>query len=151
MVATMSDRKEPLTVLLVEDNAADIMLMEEVIADYGIDVNLHVVTDGVAAIDYLKQHGEYSDAPRPNLVILDLNLPKKHGLEVLAEIKDDHSLKQIPVLVMSTSSSPQDVVRSYQLHANCFVRKPHDLETFSRVVKAIDHYWLEIATLPPNE
>ncbi len=98
MVATLSDRKEPLTVLLVEDNAADIMLMEEVIA----------------------------------------------------EVKDDHSLNLIPVLVMSTSSSPQDVVRSYQLHANCFVRKPHDLETFSRVVKAIDHYWLEIVTLPPN-
>ena len=138
------------TVLLVEDNVADIVLMEEVIADHGINVDLQVVTDGAAAIDFLRQIGEHQAAPRPDLVILDLNLPKKHGLEVLAEVTKDDDLKTIPVLVMSTSNSPQDVARSYELHANCFVRKPNDLAMFNKVIDAIEHYWLEIATLPPR-
>lgn len=150
MVMALADAQRLPTVLLVEDNIADIVLMEEVLAESSIDVDLHTVTDGAAAIDFLRQVGEHSGAPRPDLIILDLNLPKKHGLEVLADVKGDEKLKLIPVLVMSTSNSPQDVARSYELHANCFVRKPKDLNMFSKVVNAIDHYWLEIATLPPH-
>ncbi len=150
MVAAFSNKRPTPVVLLVEDSAADIVLMRTVFEERGIDVNLQVVTDGAAAADYLHQVAGHEDAPRPDLIILDLNLPKKHGLEVLADIKASDRLKLIPVLVMSTSDSPQDVERSYELQANCFIRKPGDLERYNEVLEAINHYWLNVATLPPG-
>ena len=112
--------------------------------------NLHWVTDGVEALDFLKQRGKYAKAPRPDIILLDLNLPKKDGREVLSEIKQDQSLRAIPVVILTTSAAEEDVLRSYDLHANCYVTKPVDLEKFIVVVQSIDRFWLSVVTLPPG-
>ena len=135
-------------VLLVEDSPGDVRLTQEAFKDAKVHINLHVASDGAKAMAFLKQEGEYATAPRPDLVLLDLNLPKKDGREVLEEIKESPTLKSIPVVILTTSSSEADIMRSYLLHANCYITKPVGLEGFLKVVKSIDNFWLSVVKLP---
>ncbi len=135
-------------ILLIEDNPGDARLTQEALNDGKIKNNLHIVYDGVEATDFLFRRNEYQNAPRPDLIILDLNLPKKNGLEVLAEIKADPGLKSIPVIVLTISKAEEDIVRSYNLHANCFLIKPIDLNQFFEVVRSIEDFWLSLVKLP---
>ena len=138
-------------ILLVEDNPADIRLTREAFRERQLsDAHVHVVKDGVEAINFLTQQGQYADAPRPNLILLDLNLPRKDGREVLAEIKRSPELRRIPVVILTTSQSEADVLRTYDLHANCFITKPVDLNRFLDVVKAVEDFWLSAVTLPTS-
>jgi len=132
----------------VEDNPGDVRLTQEVLRDGKVRNNMSVAKDGVEAVKFLRQTGEYAGAPRPDIILLDLNLPKKDGREVLADIKTDHDLKNIPVVVLTTSSAEQDIVRSYDLHANCYITKPVDLDQFIRVIRSIEDFWLTIVKLP---
>ncbi len=138
-------------ILLVEDNPGDVRLTREVLNDGRVRNNMSVVMDGVDAISFLQQTGEYAGAPRPDIILLDLNLPKKDGREVLAEIKADSNLKHIPVVVLTTSSAEQDIFRSYDLHANCYITKPVDLDQFIKVMRSIEDFWLTIVKLPRGE
>jgi two-component system, chemotaxis family, response regulator Rcp1 len=138
-------------ILLVEDNPGDVRLTQEALKEGKVRNAMYVVNDGVEALAFLRREGPYADASHPDLILLDLNLPKKGGLEVLSEIKADDDLKRIPVVILTTSQAEQDIVRSYNLHANAFVTKPVDLEQFIVVVKSIEDFWLEIVKLPPNE
>ncbi|MEA3281231.1 MAG: response regulator [Euryarchaeota archaeon] len=138
-------------ILLVEDNPGDVRLTQEVLKDGKVQNNMQVVKDGVDAIAFLRQTGEYAGAPRPDIILLDLNLPKKDGREVLADIKADPDLKNIPVVVLTTSSAEQDIFRSYDLHANCYITKPVDLDQFIRVIRSIEDFWLTIVKLPRGE
>jgi two-component system response regulator len=142
---------EPVEVLLVEDSPADVRLTQEALKEEKLFIRLNVVPDGVEAMAYLRREGKYANAARPDLILLDLNLPKKDGREVLKEIKSDQKLKVIPVVVLTISRTEEDVARSYDLHANCFITKPIDLNQFSRVVKTIQEFWLTIVKLPPKE
>lgn len=135
-------------VLLVEDSPGDVRLTQEVFRDISKSVNLHVATDGVEAMAFLRREGVYADAPRPDFILLDLNLPKMDGREVLAQIKDDDSLKTIPTVILTTSDAEVDVVKSYELHANCFLKKPVQLDEFESVVRDINRYWMTTARLP---
>jgi two-component system, chemotaxis family, response regulator Rcp1 len=135
-------------ILLVEDNPGDVRLTEEALKDGKILNNLNVVPDGSAAMAFLRREGVYATAPRPELILLDLNLPKKDGREVLAEIKKDEDLKCIPVVILTSSAAEQDIVKSYSLHANCYITKPVDLDQFIGVVKSIEHFWLSVVRLP---
>jgi two-component system, chemotaxis family, response regulator Rcp1 len=144
----MQTRVTPIEVLLVEDNPADVRLTQEAFRECRIANNLRVVQDGVEAMEYLARRGRYKDAPRPDLVLLDLNLPRKSGREVLEEIKSDRELRRIPVMVLTTSKAEQDLQRAYSLHANCYITKPVDLEQFFDVVRSIEHFWFDIVTLP---
>jgi chemotaxis family two-component system response regulator Rcp1 len=137
-----------LEVLLVEDSPGDVRLTREAFKDAKVHLNLHVASDGVKAMAFLKHEGEYANAPRPDLVLLDLNLPKKDGREVLEEIKANLTLKSIPVVILTTSSSEADILRSYLLHANCYITKPVGLDGFLKVVKSIDNFWLSVVKLP---
>ncbi|MGD9385089.1 MAG: response regulator [Thioalkalispiraceae bacterium] len=138
-------------ILLVEDNPGDVRLTREALKEAKVGNNLHVVEDGVAAMSFLRREAEFSEVPRPDLILLDLNLPKKDGREVLEEIKADNSLKTIPVVVLTTSHAEEDIVRSYDLHANCYVTKPVDLDQFIHIVKSIEDFWLTIVRLPPAD
>ena len=138
----------PIEVLLVEDSPGDVRLTREVFKDAKVHIHLHVASDGARAMAFLNREGEHANAPRPDLVLLDLNLPKKGGREVLEEIKVDPTLKSIPVVVLTTSSSEADILKSYQLHANCYITKPVGLEGFLIVVKSIDNFWLSVVKLP---
>ena len=142
---------EPIEILLVEDNPGDVRLTQEVLNDGKVRNNMSVVKDGVDAVSFLQQTGGYADAPRPDIVLLDLNLPKKDGREVLAEIKADSDLKNIPVVVLTTSGAEQDIVKAYDLHANCYITKPVDLDQFIRVIRSIEDFWLTIVKLPRGE
>ena len=142
---------KPIEILLVEDNPGDADLAREALADSKLNNNLSVVMDGEEAMAYLRRDGKYADAPRPDLVLLDLNLPKKDGREVLAEIKADGDLKRIPVVILTTSRAEEDVLKSYNLHANCYITKPIDLNQFLKVVKSIEDFWLSIVVLPPDK
>ena len=144
-------RATPVEILLVEDNAGDVRLTREALREGKVYNNLHWAKDGVEALEFLKREGMYADAPRPDIILLDLNLPKKDGREVLAVIKGDDQLKQIPVVVLTTSKAEEDVLRSYALHANCYITKPVDLDKFILVVKSIDRVWLTVVTLPPPQ
>ena len=146
----MVERNGPIEILLVEDNPGDVRLTKEALKEGKVYSNLHTVKDGVEAMEFLRRQGKYSSVPRPDIILLDLNLPKKDGREVLQEIKTDETLKRIPVVVLTTSKAEEDVVRTYNLHANCYVTKPVDLEKFMVVVKTIDSFWLTVVTLPPN-
>ncbi|HMM42976.1 MAG TPA: response regulator [Thermomicrobiales bacterium] len=141
---------DPIDILLVEDSPADVDLTREALEDAKVRNTLHVVNDGVAAMEFLRQEGDYADAPRPDLILLDLNLPKKDGREVLADVKADPALRRIPVVVLTTSEAEQDILRSYDLHANCYVTKPVDLEQFISVIKSIEKFWLVIVKLPDD-
>ena len=144
----MVERNGPIEILLVEDNPGDVRLTKEALKEGKVYSNLHTVKDGVEAMEFLRRQGKYKDAPRPDIILLDLNLPRKDGREVLEEIKSDELLKRIPVVVLTTSKAEEDVLRTYNLHANCYVTKPVDLEKFIVVVKSIDAFWLTVVTLP---
>jgi two-component system, chemotaxis family, response regulator Rcp1 len=137
-------------ILLVEDSLADIRLTREALKEAKVVNALHVVQDGMAALAFLHNEGPYAGSPRPDLILLDLNLPKKNGREVLAEIKQDGNLKRIPVVVLTTSRAEEDIVRSYDLHANAYVTKPVGLKQFLDVVRATEEFWLAVVTLPPG-
>jgi CheY-like chemotaxis protein len=141
----------PVEILLVEDNPGDVRLTKEALKEGKVYNNLHWAKDGVEALEFLKREGKHARAPRPDIILLDLNLPKKDGREVLAVIKKDGELKHIPVVVLTTSKADEDVLRSYELHANCYVTKPVDLEKFIQVVQSIDRFWLTVVTLPPAD
>jgi CheY-like chemotaxis protein len=136
-------------ILLVEDNPGDVRLTREALREGKVYNNLHWAKDGVEALEFLRQEGVHADAPRPDIILLDLNLPKKDGREVLLSIKNDERFKQIPVVVLTTSEAEEDVLRSYELHANCYITKPVDLDKFIMVVQSIDRFWLTVVTLPP--
>jgi len=134
----------------VEDNPGDVRLTMEALKEAKVINHLSVAMDGVEALAYLRREGKFSNAPRPELILLDLNLPRKDGREVLAEIKQDPNLKRIPVVVLTTSQAEQDVLRTYDLHANCYINKPVDLDQFIEIVKTIEGFWLSIVQLPPE-
>ncbi|HEY7493495.1 MAG TPA: response regulator [Candidatus Tectomicrobia bacterium] len=138
----------PIEILLVEDNPGDVRLIKEVLREGQVHVSLRVVEDGVEALAFLHRQGPYAHAPRPALILLDLSLPKKNGREVLAEIKNDPHLRRIPVVVFTTSEAEEDVVESYNLHANCYITKPMDLGHFVKVVQSIETFWFTIVQLP---
>jgi two-component system, chemotaxis family, response regulator Rcp1 len=138
----------PIEVLLVEDSPGDVRLTQEAFRDATVRTHLHVVTDGVEAMAFVKRQGEHANAPRPDLILLDLNLPKMDGREVLALIKEDADFKTIPVVVLTTSGAEEDILRTYRLHANCYLVKPVDLNGFLSVVKSIDDFWLARVRLP---
>lgn len=138
----------PAEVLLVEDSPGDVRLTREALKEGKVRNNLSVVSDGVEAMEFLRREGKYQDAPRPDIVLLDLNMPRKDGREVLAEMKSDEQLKRIPVVVLTTSEAEQDILRTYDLHANCYLTKPVDLEQFISIVKSVEDFWLTIVQLP---
>src|SRR6202521_394422 len=139
---------DPIEILLVEDSPGDVRLTREAFKDAKVYINLHVAPDGADAMDFLNRESEHANAPRPDLILLDLNLPKKDGREVLEEIKESPTLKSIPVVVLTTSASDADVLRSYNLHANCYIPKPVGLDGFLEVVRSIDSFWLTVVKLP---
>ena len=143
-----TDSIRPVQILLIEDNPGDVRLTIEALNDSKVRNHLSVVRDGVEAMAFLGQQGPYTDAPRPDLILLDLNLPKKDGREVLAELKQDPHLQSIPVVILTTSDAMPDIIRSYELHANCYITKPVDLDSFWRVVRSIEEFWLSIVRLP---
>lgn len=140
----------PIEILLVEDSPSDADLTIETLDEGKVLNNLHVVEDGVEALAFLHRQGEYADAPRPDLILLDLNLPKKDGREVLAEIKSSPDLATIPVVILTTSAAEEDILKSYQLHANCYVTKPVGLEEFIGIIKLIESFWLAAVKLPAS-
>ena len=135
-------------ILLAEDNPGDVRLTVEALKDAKMRNNVSVVEDGAEAMAFLLREGKYADVSRPDVILLDLNLPKKNGFEVLAEIKEDSSLKRIPVVILTTSDSEQDILETYDLHANCYINKPVDLSQFTKVVQTIEDFWLAIVKLP---
>jgi len=139
---------KPVDILLVEDSPTDVLLAQEALAHAKVLNKLHVVSDGVEALDFLRRRGEFKDAIRPDLILLDLNMPRKDGREVLEEIKADEDLKRIPVVVLTTSKAEEDILRAYGLHANCYVSKPVDFEQFAFVVRAIESFWFSVVSLP---
>nr|WP_312989696.1 response regulator [Crossiella cryophila] len=141
----------PIEVLLVEDDPGDVLMTTEAFEENKVGNRLHVVSDGVAAMSFLRREGQYADAPRPDLVLLDLNLPKMDGREVLSEIKNDPALRRIPVVILTTSEAEEDVLRSYQLHANAYVTKPVDFEQFVKVVRQVDDFFLTVVRLPRSD
>jgi two-component system, chemotaxis family, response regulator Rcp1 len=143
-----TDIGRPAEVLLVEDSPGDVRLTREALKEGKVRNNLSVVSDGVEAMEFLRREGQYADAPRPDIVLLDLNMPRKDGREVLAEMKSDETLKRIPVVILTTSEAEQDILRTYDLHANCYLTKPVDLEQFISIVKSVEDFWLTIVQLP---
>ena len=141
----------PIEILLVEDNPGDVRLIVEALRDGKVQNKLHIAKDGMEATAFLHREGEYADALYPDLILLDLNLPKKDGREVLAEIKEDPALKHIPVVILTSSQEGEDIVKTYNLHANCYITKPIDLEQFIMVVKSITDFWSTIVKLPTEE
>lgn len=147
---TKKDERKFAEILLVEDNVADQRLVKEAFKDSKIANNLHIVDDGVKAMQFLRKEGKYAQVPTPDLVLLDLNLPKKDGREVLAEIKSDERLKRCPVVIMTISSDEKDILATYNLHANCYVQKPIGFEQFIEIVRSIEDFWFSIVRLPPK-
>lgn len=137
-------------ILLVEDNPGDVLLTREAFREGCYLPNLSVVEDGEEALQFLRRSGKYADAERPDLILLDLNLPRKDGRELLAEVKQDPELRLIPIIVLTTSEAEQDVRRAYKLHANCYLTKPLEMDTFMRKVRSVEDFWLSVVRLPPN-
>ena len=144
----MNKNNNPVNVLLVEDNPGDVRLTQEAFKEANMSIELNVTMDGAEAIKYLKKEGQYNNVLTPDLILLDLNLPKKDGREVLREIKTDDSLKRIPVVVLTTSNAEQDIMKSYNLHVNCYINKPVDFEKFFNIIQKIEEFWLTTAILP---
>ena len=142
---------KPVEVLLVEDNPGDVRLTEEALKEGKVLNNLNVVRDGVEALAFLNRVDKFASAPRPDIILLDLNLPRKDGREVLREIKQHESFRRIPVVILTTSRAEEDIVRTYNLHANCYIAKPVDLDQFIRVVQSIEEFWFSVVKLPSNE
>ncbi len=141
----------PIDILLVEDNPGDVRLTEEALKEGKVANKVSVVADGMEAMDFLHRAGKYTSAPIPDLILLDLNLPKKNGREVLAEIKMDPKLKHIPIVVLTTSQAEKDIILTYNLHSNCYITKPVDFDQFIEVVKSIENFWFTVVKLPPKE
>ena len=142
---------KPIEILLVEDSPGDVRLAKELFKETKVLNNLHVVGDGVEAMTFLRHKGKkYANVSRPDLILLDLNLPKKDGRKVLAEIKSDRKLMNIPVVILTISEAEEDILKTYNLHANCYITKPIDLDQFTKVVKSIENFWLSIVKLPPR-
>ena len=141
-------KERPIEILLVEDNPGDVRLTIEAFKEAKVHNRLEVVRDGVEAIAFLRKERDYANRERPDLILLDLNLPKKNGHEVLAEIKEDPNLKTIPVIILTTSKAEQDIHKTYKLHANCYITKPVDLDHFITVIQSIKHFWLSVVKLP---
>ena len=146
----MREVARPIEILLVEDSPGDVRLTREALTANKIRNTLHVVADGVQALAFLRKQGKHAGAPRPNLILLDLNLPVKDGREVLAEIKGDGNLRRIPVVVLTTSGAEEDILKAYDLNANCYVTKPINLDSFIKVVRSIENFWVTIVELPPE-
>ncbi len=138
----------PVNILLVEDNPADVLLTAEALREGGVSHELNVVNNGADAISYVRSRGKYSDSVLPDIIFLDINLPKKNGFEVLAELKEDPELKRIPVIILTTSSAKQDISKAYDLHANCYIVKPVELDDFFGILKSIEDFWFTIVKLP---
>ncbi len=145
---TDTDYGKPIEILLVEDSPGDVRLTIEALKEAKVKNNLSVAKDGVEAMDFLHKTNQFKDAVRPDLILLDLNLPKKDGRELLAEIKSDDSLKRIPIVILTTSNSESDILKTYDLHANCYITKPVDFEQFYTVIKSIEEFWMTIVKLP---
>lgn len=141
---------EAIDILLVEDNPGDIRLTQEALKESKMRNRLNIVYDGVEAMDFLRRKAPYENAPRPDIILLDLNLPRKDGRAVLEEIKADADLRRIPVVILTTSDDEHDILRSYDLHANCYITKPLDLNQFAAIVKTIENFWFQIVKLPPT-
>jgi two-component system, chemotaxis family, response regulator Rcp1 len=150
-MSLIGDHGMPIEVLLVEDSPGDVRLTQEAFREANRTIHLHIASDGVEAMTFLKREGANANAPRPDLILLDLNLPRMDGREVLAEIKGDPSLKMIPTIILTTSESEADIVKSYQLQANCYLNKPVQLGAFEGLVKSINDFWLTMAKLPQQE
>ncbi len=142
--------RHQIDILLVEDNPGDVRLTIEALKEAKLLNTIKHVSDGVEAVAYLRQQGQYANSPRPDLILLDLNLPKKDGREVLSEIKNDPNLKRIPVVILTTSRAEEDILKAYNLHANCYITKPVDLDQFIKVAKSIDNFWFTMVRLPPE-
>jgi CheY-like chemotaxis protein len=148
----MADKSgKPIEILLVEDSSGDVRLTKEALKEGKVLNNLFVAKDGVEAIEFLRHAGQFANAVRPDLILLDLNLPRKSGIEVLEEIKSDPSLKRIPVVILTVSTADEGIIKSYNLHANCYIKKPVELGPFMGVVQAIEDFWLTIVKLPPED
>jgi CheY-like chemotaxis protein len=147
---TPGSKGNPIEILLVEDNPGDVRLTEKAFEDAGLVNNLNVVTDGVEAMAYLRNEGEYADTTRPDMVLLDLNLPKKDGEEVLTEIKTDEELKRIPVVILTSSDAEEDMIRTYNEHANAYLKKPVDFQGFLDVVQRVEGFWISVVEFPPD-
>ncbi len=150
MTETAHTRPEPARILLVEDNPGDVRLTKEAFKQGRIENDLYVVSDGAEALDFLSQRGEYDDVPRPDLILLDLNLPGKDGEDVLEDLKADPKLRSIPVIVLTSSRAEEDVARSYELHANAYLTKPVDPDEFIETVRAFEKFWFSVVRLPPE-
>jgi CheY-like chemotaxis protein len=144
----MLERARPIEILLIEDNPGEVRLTMEAFSEGKVLNAVHVAKDGVEAMAFLRQEGEFADAPRPDIILLDLNLPRMDGREVLAQIKISEGLRRIPVVILTTSSAEEDVLRTYDLHANCYITKPVDFDQFIKVIRSIEEFWLTIAKLP---
>jgi two-component system, chemotaxis family, response regulator Rcp1 len=140
--------KRPIVILMVEDNPTDVLIAKEGFSGANMENTLYVADDGIEAIEFLNQRGKYADSPRPDLIVLDLNMPRKNGQEVLAEIKSDVRFKHIPVIILTTSKSQDDISRAYGLHANCYISKPVDFDEFTHVVQRIQDFWFSLVILP---
>jgi chemotaxis family two-component system response regulator Rcp1 len=147
----MQTTKSSINILLAEDNPADVRLTQEAFKDGKISNNLFVVNDGIEAMAFLRKENKYKDVPYPDLFLLDLNMPRMDGREVLKEVKSDPNLKQIPIIILTTSDAEADILKSYELHANCYITKPVDFEKFITVVKQIEEFWFSIVRLPPHK
>ena len=148
MIESTGSRLAPVNVLLVEDSPGDVRLTQEALKDAKVHINLHVASDGIEAMAFLLREGAHAENPRPDLILLDLNLPRKDGREVLKEIKESATLATIPVVILTTSAAQEDVINSYRLHANCYITKPVSLDGFLKVVQSIDDFWLTVVKLP---
>lgn len=148
---TILKNARPVEILLVDDNPADVMLTREAFSENKLCNNLSVVNDGVQAMDYLRKRGQYVSVPTPDIVLLDLNMPRKDGREVLAEIKADDVLKYIPVVIMTVSKDDKDILESYRLHANCYIKKPVKFTEFVEVVRSLENFWFSVVTLPSKK
>ena len=146
----MPEMGRPIDILMVEDNPHDVRLTMEAFKDAKVSNNLSVASDGEEALKFLRREGEYASSSRPDLILLDLNLPKKYGREVLEEIKRDPDLKRIPVVVLTTSGNEKDILRAYELHVNAYITKPVDLDQFIKIVEAVEDFWLTVVKLPPK-
>lgn len=147
---SLTFQTNPINILLVEDNPADARLIKEVFKDTKTKNKLYVVKDGVEAMDFLNQDAAYVDMPRPDVILLDLNLPRKDGRELLKELKEDNTFKRVPIVILTTSSAEEDIIKTYNNHANCYITKPVDFDQFLKVINSIEDFWLTVVKLPSN-
>ena len=145
-----NEKLRPIEILLVDDNPGDIRLTQEALKESKVLNNIHIVEDGMEALDFLRKKGRFKNVITPDIVLLDLNLPKRNGREVLADIKADDFLKKIPVVILTMSRAEEDILKSYSLHANCYITKPVDMDQFVKIVRSIENFWFSIVRLPPN-